>query len=406
MSKQVVLLHYAAPPVVGGVERVLARHAQEIVAAGHRATVVAGRGEAWDTRIPLRVLPLVDSRHPEILAAKGDLDRGVVPAAFGSLVERLRDDLAGVVADADVVVAHNVASLHKSLPLTAALAAIVAGGRGPRVVAWHHDLAWTSARYRAELHDGWPWDLLRTDWAGVHVVVSEARRAELAALMGLPAGRIAVVPNGVDAAELLALPPAVTALAASLDLAAAAPLLLLPARLTARKNIELALRALAHLRRAMPEARLVVTGPLGPHNPANARYLDRLRQVRAELGLDGAAHFLAETLPHPLADADIAAMFRLADALVLPSFEEGFGIPVLEAALTRLPVFAADIPSLRELGGGDASWFDPHGRPEDVAALIGRRLADDPAYRLAVRARSAYAWPSVYRCHIAPVLRL
>ncbi len=75
----VVLLHYAAPPVIGGVEHVLARHADLMADAGHRVTVVAGRGMPWDPRIALQLVAHVDSRHPEILAVKADLDQGVVP---------------------------------------------------------------------------------------------------------------------------------------------------------------------------------------------------------------------------------------------------------------------------------------------------------------------------------------
>ena len=52
------------------------------------------------------------------------------------------------------------------------------------------------------MHDGYPWDLLRTDWGNTtHVVVSELRRDELADLMKLDPASIHVIPNGVDAAR-------------------------------------------------------------------------------------------------------------------------------------------------------------------------------------------------------------
>jgi glycosyltransferase involved in cell wall biosynthesis len=66
----IVLLHYAAPPVVGGVETVLARQAQLLVRAGHQVRVVTGRGQTWDAQIPVEVYPLLDSRHPKVLKAK------------------------------------------------------------------------------------------------------------------------------------------------------------------------------------------------------------------------------------------------------------------------------------------------------------------------------------------------
>ena len=178
--------------------------------------------------------------------------------------------------------------------LTAAIARL----DRPRRILWHHDLAWTTPRYQAELHDGYPWDLLRTAWGARHVVVSELRQRELAELLHIPIESIAVVPNGIDQAAFFKLSPITLSLLQRIDLTQAAPILLLPVRLTPRKNIELALRTLAALRGDMPEAILIVTGPLGAHNPANEAYFEKLKNLRAELNLSGAAIFLAELSRH------------------------------------------------------------------------------------------------------------
>ncbi len=405
----IALLHYSAPPVVGGVESVLAHHARLMANAGHTVKIVAARGEASDERIPLVRLPLMDSRHPEVLAIKAELDAGRVPPSFAPLTDALESALRPALADADVVIAHNICSLHKNLALTAALHRLNGEVHAWRFILWHHDLAWTTPRYRPELHDGYPWDLLRaaSAWPGArHVVVSEPRRRELAQLWGLSTGRIIVIPNGVETAYLLKLEPQTQALIRMLNLAEAEPLLLLPVRLTPRKNIELALRTAAALRRAMPQAMLLVTGPEGPHNPANAEYRRRLLALRDELGLRGAAHFVAEHTAEYLPDAVVADFFRLADALLLPSREEGFGIPLVEAAVTRLPIFCADIPPLRDLGGESAAYFSPEADPEAVAITIATRLQTDPAYRFAARARRSFNWEAIYAAHLAPLLRL
>lgn len=403
----IALLHYSAPPVVGGVESVLGQHARLMAAAGHHVRVVAGRGSAFDARIPFIALPLADSRHPQVLALKAELDAGRLPPEWPRLVEEITLALRPALADVDVLIAHNVCSLHKNLALTAGLHALSREGGSPRLILWHHDLAWTTPRYRAELHDGFPWDLLRTDWRGArHVVVSELRRRELAELLRRPAESIAVVPSGLDAAAFLKLEPQTSQFVSELDLLEAEPLLLLPVRITPRKNIELALRILACLRPRYPRAALVVTGPPGPHNPSNAGYFARLKQLRAELGLSRAAHFLAELAPADayLPDALIADLFRLADALLMPSREEGFGIPLIEAAMSRLPVFCADIPSLRELGREDADYFSPEADPQEVAALIGERLNSAPQFRFAMRVRRDYVWERIYAEKIAPLL--
>ncbi len=411
------LLHYTAPPVVGGVESVLGQHARLLADAGHQVCIIAGRGDRIDPRIPFLPLPLADSRHPEVLAVKARLDAGQIPPGFADLVENLAHSLAQMTAGLDLLIAHNVCSLNKNLALTAALRNL-ADTRGlPRLILWHHDLAWTTPRYRAELHDGYPWDLLRTPWPNVaQVVVSELRQCELAGLLGLPPKSIAVIPNGVDASRFLKLEEQTQGFVKQLNLLEAAPLLLLPVRITPRKNIELALQVLALLRVGdpqagypqadYPQAALVVTGPLGPHNPANLEYFNRLTSLRSQLGLQGAAHFLAELTDAYLPDPVIADFYRLADALFLPSREEGFGIPVLEAGLAGLPVFCTDIPPLRKLGGEQAFYFPLDADPQEVSALLAGYLATDPIFGLRARVRRQYTWERVYSELIAPLLEL
>lgn len=402
---KVALLHYSAPPVVGGVETVLAQHARLMADAGHEVTIIAGRGGQFDPRIRFVSLPLVDSRHPDILAAKARLDQGIAPDNFRALTEAIFDEIAPALTGVDILIAHNVCSLHKNLPLTAALHRLLEQAGSPRLILWHHDLAWTTPRYHTELHDGAPWDLLRRAWPGAaNVVVSDLRQQELSGLYGIAREEIPVIPNGVDIAAFFKLEAQTQALIGRLRLLEAGPLLLLPVRITPRKNIELALGALAALRERMPGARLIVTGPLGPHNPANAGYFGRLKSLCMELGIEEAAYFLAELSDGFLPDAVIADCYRLADALIFPSREEGFGIPVLEAGLTGIPVFCADIPPLRALGGEEVSYFLPDDDPEHIAELIAERLAGDPVFRLRARVRQAYTWERVYAGLIAPLL--
>jgi glycosyltransferase involved in cell wall biosynthesis len=402
---KIALLHYSAPPVVGGVEIVLGTHARLMADAGHQVCILAGRGERVDPHIPFYRMPLLDSRHPQVLNAKAALDAGKIPPDFPDLVAAISGSLHAALEGVDVLVAHNVCSLHKNLALTAALYELNSRLRAPRFVLWHHDLAWTTPRYRGELHDGYPWDLLRQGWRGAaQVVVSELRRRELAELTGAEPDHIAVVPNGVDIPAFLKLERSTIELARRFDLLTAHPLLLLPVRITRRKNIELALRTLAALRKELHRAALVVTGPLGPHNPANHAYFEQLLGLRAELSLTGCAHFLAELREDYLPDEIIADFYRLADALFFPSREEGFGIPILEAGLTRLPIFCAGIPPLRKLGGESAVYFSPDADPGDLARVVAGRLATDPAFRLRKRVQEAYTWERIYAEQIAPVL--
>jgi glycosyltransferase involved in cell wall biosynthesis len=89
------------------------------------------------------------------------------------------------------------------------------------------------------------------------------------------------------------------------------------------------------------------------------------------------------------------ALYRGARLLVLPSFEEGFGLPVLEAMSLGIPVVAGNRGSLPELVGDAGALVDPE-RPDDIANAIARLLADDAcaatcASKGLARART-YSW--------------
>jgi len=402
---KIVLLHYAAPPVVGGVESVIGHHARLMLNAGHEVSILAGRGEQIDESIRFIKVPMVDSRHPVVESLKKDLDQGQIPIEFPESVERLAEELWEVISEADCLIAHNVCSLNKNLILSAALKKICERSNHPQFILWHHDLAWTTPRYRNELHQGYPWDLLCTAWDGVEqVTISEFRRRELAELMKIPQEKISVIPNGVDLAHFLKLEQQTSRFIDQLDLLKAAPILILPVRITPRKNIELGLQVMAALREILPHARLIVTGPLGPHNPANIRYFEELRSLRNVLELEDTVHFLADFTDEFLPDEVISDFYQIADALFLPSREEGFGIPILEAGLVGIPVFCADIPPLRDLGLSFVNYFSLDEDPAHIASMLADRLSTSPLSAFRARIRSEYAWGQVYQRQIQPLL--
>ena len=88
----------------------------------------------------------------------------------------------------------------------------------------------------------------------------------------------------------------------------------------------------------------------------------------------------------------------------MPSREEGFGIPVIEAAFSHLPIFCADIPPLRELGREDIAYFSPDDDHGVIASLLIDHFRRDGVARWAMRARSTFSWARVYADHIAPLL--
>lgn len=409
MNGFIAILHYASPPIVGGVESTIFHHARLLAGHGFQVKVISGRGEKFHPEVDYLCIPEIDSRHPEVLAVNEALARGEISEGFYRLRDRLVSSLRESLFNSQICIVHNALTLHKNLALTAALHQI-SGAGDCRLVAWSHDFAWQDPLYIPGLHGGYPWDLLRTPWRGVkYVAVSEDRRAQLAGLFNVAAAAIPVITPGVDIYAFLEIGDLVQELTEKLGFLEADPLLLLPARITRRKNIEFAIRVIGALRKKKPSAHLIVTGPPGPHNPQNLTYLAELKGTGVDLGVADRVHFLYEhgegSDPLNLPDGSVAQLYRLADALIFPSKREGFGIPVLEAGLARLPVFAADIPPVRESGGDLIHLFPLDANPEQVADQIHSKLSGDHQYLLRRRVLRQFSWQAVVTGQIIPLIQ-
>jgi glycosyltransferase involved in cell wall biosynthesis len=141
------------------------------------------------------------------------------------------------------------------------------------------------------------------------------------------------------------------------------------------KNLEGLLRAWPHVHAAHPALSLVLAGVM----PGRA-----LPEGVKAVGW--------------VPDEDVPALLALADALVLPSFAEGFGLPVLEAQAAGTPVACSDLPALHEAGGEAAVFFNPRDA-STIASALNALLGDDEKRSLLRkkgrgRAR-AFSWDAV-----------
>jgi mannosylglucosylglycerate synthase len=248
----------------------------------------------------------------------------------------LAGELAGALAEADLVVVENVCSLPRNPAAAEALAGLLAGRPA---VLHHHDLPWQ----RPELGDvpGWPPD----DPAWRHVTINELSRRELAA-RGIAATTVySGFPEPAPGRRDLA--------RERLGVAPGRRLALQPTRAIARKNVPAGLAMAAAL-----GADYWLTGPEEDgYGPELARLLAAARcrvhrRLPAGLTMDDA--------------------YAACDAVVFPSTWEGFGAPLVEASLHRRPVAAGDYPVAAELAAFGLTWF-PAADPAPLRAFL-----DDP----------------------------
>ena len=407
---RVGLLHYTSPPIIGGVETILYEQATRLAARGYPVTILSGRGGPLPDRkvAKLVIIGELDSRDTAVSAVRDALDQGEIPSEFATLRANIIERLSTELAELDVVIVHNALTLHFNLPLTAALWTLAAANR-PRIISWVHDISWLNPIYRPWMHDGEPWDLLRRQHPNItSIFVSIQRLEEWRALTGATLDASHVIPNGIDPAALLKLGSRAQELVTRFGLFGTDVVMLAPVRITKRKNLEWALEAAAGVLATGRTVQLLITGPPGPHNPRSLEYVAELRELREELGLQHSVHFLFEESTGPTGDyaidaATLSDLYMLSDVVILPSASEGFGLPLAEAALFRVPVVCTDLPAFREVAA-DGPFFVAmaSGAPAFTAAVL--RAVDTSPARLRRRVLGTFAWDRIIAEQIEPLL--
>ncbi len=271
-------------------------------------------------------------------------------------------------------------------------------GPGPRLVMVHDCILETHADFAPSRHVRWAYRLLTALVVRTNRVItpSLASARAIEHFYRVPAARIGLVPNGVDAAFAVAAGPDPEDVAiAATRVALGLPdryLLQVGAR-RPHKN----LRVLVELLAVRPDRHLVLVGSV------DTRFPDAVPALAAELGVADRVHHLPF-----VAEDHLVALYRGAEAFVYPSLVEGFGLPLLEAMAAGTPVVASDIPVFAELAR-DAALLVPARSPQAWSEAVDRLRADDALRaRLVAAGRAAaaaYTWAGSAEALVGEVRR-
>jgi glycosyltransferase-like protein len=231
--------------------------------------------------------------------------------------------------------------------------------------------------------------------------VSRDTAADVARSFGV---RAHLVSNGVDAARFEGVDPALVASwkrRLGLEGVQNGPVILGVGGVEERKNTVRLLRAFARVATSHVGARFVIVGGAtvldhgayrARYDAAFARLPERVKDAVVETGI--------------VSETDVAALFRLASVVALPSIHEGFGLAALEGLSASVPVLASRFPPFTEyLDDTCAELVDPYSEA-DITGGLARALRASPL-RLAAGCKRAaeYSWDKSAQRHLELYLR-
>jgi glycosyltransferase involved in cell wall biosynthesis len=159
------------------------------------------------------------------------------------------------------------------------------------------------------------------------------------------------------------------------------PFVLFVSSLWPYKNCEGLLRAWALAHRELGDRQLAIVGP-----GRDEKYVAQLHSLAAELGISDDVIFVGGV---PLEET--VRFYQAADVFVYPSFNETFGLPILEAMACGCPVVTSDTSAMPEIAGGAAVLSDPKD-PASIARAIAEAIGRDRLRDDGLRRAGQFTW--------------
>ena len=380
---KVAIFHYSGPPNTSGVDTIIRDQARLFRFYGYKVEIVAGIGKQFRKDIPIHIIKKISPKHPLVLVALKELEEGKTSRNFKKLERSLFHSIQKYIIknNIQVCILHNLFTRTYNLALTSALNRLIADLPQVKFIAWVHDVVFykePGTQLDRLIGNKYPWNLLVKPTPGLtYVCVSNFLKNDLVAAFGdsIPAD-IIVIPNSHDVEKFWGISPMMRSLYKDINGLETDLISCIPVRAIPRKNLEFGIRIARAILNKGVKFKLLLTANVDYKREQNFSYYSYLKELVKELNLTENVFFLEEyfqrfaTEKKPAPTIPIPELFLISDFLLFTSKVEGFGLPIIEAGLMRCPIFAADIPPLREVGSTNINYFPLDAQPEQVADFI------------------------------------
>jgi glycogen synthase len=321
MKRRVLMLSWEYPPrIIGGLARVVAELSKQLVKQGCEVHVVTadhpGAPEHQDdSGVFVHRVKTQTDWTPDFLTWVKQLNFGLLQYA----IELHRKTPFDVVHAHDWMVADAAWVMKKGfgVPLISTIHATEAG----RMHGLHNDLQ----RYISQVE----WRLTFESWEVI--VNSQHMLRELQNQFKMPPDKITIIPNGIDPDQFdfeFDPGPMRRQFASEHQ-----KIVLFVGRMVREKGVQVLLQAAQSILAAVPGTQFLLVG--------TGYYLDELKALAGNLGIQHNVHFLGYVTDH-----DLLRLYKCADVVVIPSLYEPFGIVALEGMAAQVPVVTSDTGGL------------------------------------------------------------
>jgi glycosyltransferase involved in cell wall biosynthesis len=416
MSK-IGIVHYTAPPrKIAGVEVVIDYHSRILIRQGYDVRLIFGTGGGLNYKnVEECEVPLLSPENSRVQTVQKEiLEKHEKTEEFEKLKNDIKKQLKPLFSDLNSCIIHNIPSMPFNFAATAAINDLTKDLK-KRFIFWLHDTVLVREEWKESVGK-FPLTLLHHKNQRITFVTPTSFRAKQFDALKEPyrIRRMKVIPNGVSVEEYLKIDETTKQLMGRLGLSFDDFIIIIPVRMLPRKNIELALNVvheLVHIS-GKKKIKLLITGPPGS-DPDSVAYESKLRSIIKMRRLEESVIFCHDLISFKrefsndkIMKWSVADVYNIADLVFIPSKEEGFGLPVIEAGAARKLVFCSRIPPFQELIREDIEgyMFDLNNPPMDIAFRIYRMMLENTVDNNFDQVVEKYDWESIVLKKLIPLL--
>lgn len=405
------LVHYTYPPVVGGVERIIEDQAKLFLRHGYRTTVFAGEGINSENQLLLLIIPEFRSlalSHPDFKEKL--LSESSFPAEFYQLRDVISTKIEKAFADTDIFIIHNILTNILNPPLNAALKDYIKNHPGKRFVAWTHDIALDQQEKKVKFQNPDLESLMYQPVEHVrYIAISEFLKQTLTREIGFTSENIPVIYNGIDVSSFFNFDDLTQTFFSKHNLLNSDLLILLPSKVMKHKNIDYCVNVIAELKKVVPSVKMIITGKNFPHGKGKyGGYVKLVYDQIKQLDVTENIIFLSDILSQNegnFAFDLVKNLYLVSDIVFFLSSYENFGLPLLEAGLSKTPILCTTLSVFKEIEDKNIFFVDlARNTPSQVAEKTLEILKENQQIVYFKKIKKIFNYDTIFQNQIIPLI--